>query len=144
MIFHIYSNQDLLSTLREELSPLVQHGEQGILSIDVSDLRTKAPLLLSTLQEVIRIRSVGATTRFVQEDIMLNKYLLKKGSLVQVPAAVLHADRASWGGAADTFDPQRFITFQNGDDKINAISCRGFGGGDHICMCRARRCVVIY
>ena len=137
MIWEIFSRPELLASLREEISPLIvadHEGAHGHLTLEISDLRTKAPLLLSLFQEVIRVRSVSASVRFVLEDTLLaGKYLLKKGGIVQMPSAVMHADESIWGSPPKRLDPRRFVAFLDGNAKVNPISYRGFGGGDHVC-----------
>lgn len=74
------------------------------------------------------MHALGASARFVREDIMLdNQYLLKKGMIVQMPMAVMHSDPAIWGADVTEFQPRRFL------NKQNSTAYRPFGGGASLC-----------
>jgi len=96
--------------------------------LDVTTIKDQCPLLTSTFQEVLRIRTTGASARMAIEDTMLaGRYLLKKGGLVQIPSHVIHSDAAIWGPDVNQFNPRRFMQKQ----KNGAF--RSFGFGDALC-----------
>ena len=142
MLFHILTDSELLRKLRAELSaaePFESSGNERKCtesSLPITTLENSCPLLKSTLQEVLRCYSTSLSARFVTKDTILGgKYLLKAGSLLQIPAAVLHKDPRSWGPKATTFDAARFCP--SADDihsppRLSAAS-RAFGGGSTLC-----------
>lgn len=67
-----------------------------------------------------------------------DKYLLKQGSAVQTPMAVLHKSPAAWGEDAAAFRPRRFLKTVNGNGGENELkqipaAFRPFGGGASLC-----------
>ncbi|KAI9708409.1 MAG: hypothetical protein M1828_002998 [Chrysothrix sp. TS-e1954] len=144
MLFHIYDQPELLDELRKEVEPLLSKdadGKSENVSLDVTSLQTEAPKLSSMFHEVLRYRSTLASVRFVKEDTILapkdptstRQYMLKKGNIVQMPGHVVHRRPDTWGTDADSLRPNRFIDFLQGNEKIQPVSYRAFGGGDHIC-----------
>lgn len=132
LMFYVFSNPQLLQDLREEITPIIAttDDENGapIRSLDIALLKTKCPLLVSTFQETLRHRAFGATTRLVLEDTLLNdRYLLKKGGVLQMPSYSIHTDPKIWGPTVNDFDPRRFLK------KQQPGSFRGFGGGSTLC-----------
>lgn len=54
-----------------------------------------------------------------------NQYLLKKGSIVMMPASVQHYNTAAWDPEKDVFDHLRF----NGDKRSSQLNFCAFGAG---------------
>lgn len=164
MIYHLYSDSTALEACRKEAMVLVKatSEEQGTVgelngkqqkssSIDVVSVKTKCPLLLSTLQEVLRFRHIGVSARVVLQDEQLlgGKYHLKKDSVVMIPTPVFHSDPTVWGPTGSTFDHGRFLPddlrkvgIYNGQKPtrktgLNTSASRGsyrpFGGGHVLC-----------
>ena len=142
MLFHVLSDANLLQDLRSELVANVavesSSGEQGCKEVRLSmtALNNLCPLLNSTLKEVLRYHSTSLSARWVKKDTILNRrYLLKAGSIIQIPAAVLHKDPQNWGSKAMEFDASRFIrpTEEIGLQQRPAAASRAFGGGSTLC-----------
>ncbi|KAL9131944.1 MAG: hypothetical protein Q9217_000224 [Psora testacea] len=141
MMFHIFSDPLLLSDLRSELdSILVVHPNEEKSPhriLDVNALKDQCPLLNSTWQETLRYRANGSSNREVMQDTVLDdRYLLKKGSVIQMPALVVHADTSVWGPSATQFDPRRFlapVTKGKQDQRQHPGAFRAFGGGATLC-----------
>jgi len=133
MLIHVYSDPVLLQDIRAELestcvSTTSAPGEPPNRHIHIVRMREKCHLLHSTFQEVFRLHALGASARFVREDIMLNdQHLLKKGMVIQMPTAVMHFDTAIWGADVQEFQPRRFLS------KQNLKAYRPFGGGASLC-----------
>ena len=54
----------------------------------MAEIATGCPLLISLVQETLRVQSTNASTRMVLKDTYLEgKYYLKKGSVLMVPSA---------------------------------------------------------
>ncbi|KAH3917503.1 hypothetical protein HBI56_108690 [Parastagonospora nodorum] len=138
MIYHIYSNKTILEECRQELTKvtsdtlLEEDGETKTLrTLDMTSVKSACPILLSTLQEVLRTHSIGISARLVMEDYILEgKYLLKKGGTVMIPGPVQHTSAEAFGSTVHSFDHRRFLPTER---KHNPIAFRGFGGGTTLC-----------
>jgi hypothetical protein len=141
VLYHIFSAQHILSDIRHEFSALVtkEPSKDGTIinSIDLGAIRDSCPILLSTFQETMRFRSVSPGPRVLLEDVTLDsRYLLKKGSMLTIPAKVHHSDATAWGTDVDVFDHMRFVPSRNlapGQRKPNRVAFRAFGGGHALC-----------
>ncbi|KAH8600689.1 cytochrome P450 [Bisporella sp. PMI_857] len=132
LIYHVFSDPIVLEEVRDELSKIVVE-EPGGHKIDLSDIKTSCPILLSTLQEVLRFHSIGTSVRVVMEDHILDgKYLLKKGGTVMIPGAVQHSYPSIWGENVAEFNHRRFVRSTN-NKRPNPIAFRSFGGGTTLC-----------
>lgn len=141
MVFHIYSDQDLLADLRTELDAALfaENDDRGTpkRTLDINTLKDSCPLLNSVWQETLRYRANGSSNREVMQDTLLeDRYLLKKGSVIQMPALVVHADTNVWGPTACEFDARRFMTSGTKgkkDQRKSPSAFRAFGGGTTLC-----------
>ncbi|KAL9102481.1 MAG: hypothetical protein Q9163_002381 [Psora crenata] len=138
MLVRIYSDPQLVSDIREELetSGFLVPPDEMAQNPSIITIREDCPLLFSTFQEVLRLHMVGSNSRFVLEDVMLDEtYLLRKGMVVQIPVGVLHNDVTAWGEHVKEFRPRRFLKQGRLDEgfKYNAASYRPFGGGASLC-----------
>ncbi|CAI7601953.1 unnamed protein product [Penicillium glandicola] len=121
--FELFSRPELLEEIREELEQhALKIAPDGTHIIDMGCLRDNCPLLLSMYQEALRIRSTVVAIRFVTQDVVLaDKYFLKSGSMLLMPAKQSGRDQKAWGTSADEFDARRFmrstITTENKADK---------------------------
>ena len=138
-LVRIYSDPQLISDIRDELETsgfvgtpdnISQHS--GLLGMSQT-----CPLLHSTWQEVLRVHALGAGSRYILEDVMLDDtFLLRKGMVVQMPMAVMHSDAAAWGEDVKDFQPRRFLkqnSTSKGGFKQNFTAYRPFGGGASLC-----------
>lgn len=139
LIYHIFSDEKVLADVRREVSALVyekQDKEDEIVhSVDLASIRTSCPILLSTFQEMMRFRAVNPGPRVLLEDVHLDgRYLLKKGSMLMIPATVQHSDPSAWGDDVGTFNHMRFMPNPgSGRKKPNRVAFRAFGGGHILC-----------
>ncbi|KAI0202880.1 cytochrome P450 [Astrocystis sublimbata] len=135
VLFHIFSDGRVLQDICHELMALVQEAD-GICSIDLASIQTSCPILLSTFQETLRYRAVNPGPRVLIEDVLLDgRILLKKGSMLMIPAPVQHTSVSAWGNDAAKFDHMRFVRKpEPGQNKrINRVAFRAFGGGHILC-----------
>jgi hypothetical protein len=138
MVYHGYSDKRILEECRQELANVtsdtsfVKDGEAKTLrTIDMTSVKSACPILLSTLQELLRTHSVGISARLVMEDYMLDgRYLLKKGGTVMIPGPVQHTSADAFGSTVHSFGHRRFLPTER---KHNPIAFRGFGGGTKLC-----------
>ncbi|XXG98980.1 hypothetical protein Hte_005313 [Hypoxylon texense] len=132
MIYHIFSDPVVLEDIRTELFAHVKEVD-GVCTIDLADVKGSSPILLSTFKEMFRYNGVGVSARFAMDDYMLdNRYLIKKGSTVLIPARVQHTVPSVWGETVDEFNHKRFIR-RPGIKPPTPIAFRGFGGGTTLC-----------
>jgi cytochrome P450 len=144
VIHNIFSDPDLLEQVREEIynNAFEAHG-----TISASKLKSACPLLNSTWRETMRVVAPMSSARIVLEDtILADTYLLRKGSVVQIAGTALHSDTEVWGPDAGTFNPRRFYHNWNGtkttkdgdvsDSKAKTVHPAAygfFGGGTSLC-----------
>jgi len=146
MLYHVYSNPLVLEDLRQELSIIMSTtttpSDVPIHKIDITQVKTRCPLLTSTFQEVLRCRAMGTSVRQVMEDTMLDgKYLLKKDGIVQMPSRVIHTDQEIWGHDANDFNHKRFTKDglkgasgrEDTTKRPSPAAFRAFGGGHTLC-----------
>ncbi|KAI0400028.1 cytochrome P450 [Xylaria palmicola] len=132
MLYHIYSDTTLLEICRQEVSNIVQ-SDSNARNIDITNVKSECPTLLSILQEVLRFHGTGISTRMVLEDHLLDgQYLLKKGNMLMIPGPVQHSFREIWGDNVNEFDAQRFVRSSK-RQRPNPVAFRGFGGGTVLC-----------
>ena len=133
ILYHVFSDPALLAELRAELDSFVttKAGDgdtKRLLTFDFSTAKQRCSLLTCIFQETLRRHSTGTAVRSVTQDTLLaNKYLLKKGAVLQMPAAAIHTDPAVWGADMHEFRPRRW------EGKAPPGSFRGFGGGTSLC-----------
>jgi len=132
MLYDIYSRPSLLATLRDEVrNNALKKLPSGEMIIDLAAMRDHCPMLLATFQEVLRIRSNSAPTRFVTNDVVLaDKYLLKKGRVLLMPGMNMNNEPSIWGDDASTFDPTRF---KKETLKQRPTSFMSFGASPSLC-----------
>jgi cytochrome P450 len=139
MLYHVFSDNRVLTDVRREILALVheEHDEVGntVHSIDLAAIRTSCPILMSTFQETMRFRAVNPGPRVLIEDVRLDdRYLLKEGSILMIPATVQHSDAAAWGDDVGDFNHMRFARRPTtGRKKPNRVAFRAFGGGHILC-----------
>jgi cytochrome P450 len=132
VIYHMYSDPVVLDDCRRELEQVVQFGSIEN-TIDIAEVKIKCPILLSTVKEVLRCYNNGTSPRIALEDHMLgNEFLIKKGSTIMIPSAVQHSDKDNWGPTVADFDHKRFVR-TSGKPRHNPVAFRGFGGGATLC-----------
>ncbi|TVY21382.1 7-alpha-hydroxycholest-4-en-3-one 12-alpha-hydroxylase [Lachnellula arida] len=140
MICHIFSQPDLVTALRQEISKITSRKTRdGIetVTLNISMLQSHCPLLTACFNETLRLNKTGASVRTILEDVMLDdRYLLKKGAFVQIPTGVLQSDLDVWGPDAKLFNPQRFLTqdsLRKDVKKAQNQAYMPFGGGKNLC-----------
>ncbi|CAK7197550.1 hypothetical protein SEUCBS139899_000198 [Sporothrix eucalyptigena] len=137
VVLRLFSDPDLLQIIRKEL----QHDGADDDTLSVEHIRTNCPTLQAVYQECLRLGSNNMSTRLVLSDTMLvDRYFLRAGSVVQIAAGVIHADPSLWGADVDTFDPSRFMPkadkpgrTEKPTTKRHPAAFRAFGGGKTLC-----------
>lgn len=127
-LFMLYSHPGLLDDIRKEIDACTNGTTTK--TIDITTLKEACPLFLSSYQEVLRHKSMGTSVREVMEDTQLDQWLLKKGSLLQMPSRIIHQDSSLWGDIS--FQPRRFLSEEK-KNRPSDICFRAFGGGKTLC-----------
>lgn len=139
LLYHTFSDNQVLADIRQEVSALVHEDDSDqtgiVCSIDLANIRTSCPVLLSTFQETMRHRAVNPGPRVLLDDVVLDDgTLLKKDSMLMIPASVQHTSVLAWGKDANEFDHMRFARqLEPGQKKPNRVAFRAFGGGHVLC-----------
>ncbi|KAM5455773.1 putative cholesterol 7alpha-monooxygenase [Microsporum audouinii] len=136
VIFDIFSRPKLVQEIRDEIcGKVLSISPDGVYTVDLADVQERCSLLLASFQETLRIRSNSAQFRMVYEDTMLDdSCLVKAGSIIVMPAAVINRDESVWGPTPDDFNPQQFLA--PGVKRHKASAFMSFGTSPHICAGR--------
>ncbi|KAK4206992.1 cytochrome P450 [Rhypophila decipiens] len=114
-------------------------SDSGVVSLSYALIKEKCPVFLSVYDEVLRLTSGIATVRYTMQDTLINDtWLLKKGAQVQMPTAYIHTDPSTWGADADQFDAERFLETKvkrlGREERVKRNAAfRPFGGGNVMC-----------
>ena len=148
MLFHVYSQPELLSQLRNEIEPYVKidtmpatqfaNKQPRKLSMNTKALMNDCPLLQATFLETMRVDSLSSSVKRVLEDITVTEslqdaekqgrsvaytYRIPKGEVLWFPHAVHQTDERYWSSPHE-FEPRRFWVQekeqQNEDGKRSA------------------------
>ncbi|KAK7974519.1 hypothetical protein PG989_016367 [Apiospora arundinis] len=150
VLYHAFSDPSLLHKLRQGIEDVALAQSKSLnaegrgtmkTTISIRHLVRAFPLLESFVKEVLRVHSNSMSARYVLEDTVIPDgdgaaYLLKKGSLLAMPSAPIHASSTAWGPNAEDFDPARFLKAPlqlNGTNRAPASAYRAFGGGNALC-----------
>ena len=148
LLIYILERPELVNRLRQEVSPSVQHSTdpatgRKVATMYISKFESDFPLLVSCYRETMRLANHSVSNRRMVDDLTITSqdktrsYLLKKGTDVQLPAGVPHAETSIWGADAAEFNPERFLApTTKGDPKVVKLrktSYIPFGGGRHLC-----------
>jgi len=151
LCLHIFADPELLSNIRSEVAKVctvidTTVGNKREATIDLTNIATSCPVLLSAYQEVLRLKTNGVLARLIEEDTILSdsesSYLLKKGFMLQIPTHVLHTSPEIWGENSLVFNAARFLPSVSGGDaqeatkeqeKLRKKAFNPFGGGAHLC-----------
>ncbi|KAM7218873.1 Cytochrome P450 [Rhypophila decipiens] len=119
-LFHVYSDPQILIDVRREVFQHVSvastatsgDGNDGevLYTINLKNIQTSCPILLSTFKETLRVHGNVHSTRVLTSDHLFNdRYLLKKGAILVMPNPVYHSDPSIWGPTVSQFDHRRFL-----------------------------------
>lgn len=134
LVYHLFSNPAVLTECRRELSEAVTE-DNGECTVDLAYIKTSCPVFLSTVKETLRFRGINVAARIVLNDTLIGEqYLLKKGGVVLIPATVQHKSESVYGGDAAVFDHRRFVRAAGSKPKrFDPLAFRVFGGGSVVC-----------
>lgn len=130
------SNPDRLAKCRAESSKFLRRSKASRfdheLDIDAAQLRSNT-FMQALWKEALRIGTAASPARVVMEDTELEGYVVRKGSVVLMPTALLH--HSDLFPRADQVDTERW-TGEEEMVKQRSKSIRTFGGGMGMCSGR--------
>lgn len=134
LVYHLFSNPEVLAECRRELSKAVTEDNETY-TLDLAYVKTSCPVFLSTFKETLRFRGINVAARIVINDTLIGEqYLLKKGGVVLIPATVQHNSESAYGGDASLFNHRRFVREPGSKRKrFDPLAFRVFGGGSVVC-----------
>ncbi|KAL4886417.1 cytochrome P450 [Aspergillus karnatakaensis] len=131
MLVHIMLDPSLAQRVMNEVNDLIDTERPATASLNPAEIRTKCPVLVATYQEALRLYASSARAYQVMEDFELtDDILLRKGSLVTIPAENIHRNPRNWGADALKFHVDRWL---KADKPANSSAWVPFGGGSSIC-----------
>lgn len=131
MLVHIILDPGLAERVSNEVDHFVQNPDLNTLSLAPGEIRNRCPALVATYQEALRLYSSSARAYQVMEDFMLtDDCLLKKNSIITIPAETIHRNPKNWGPDALEFNVDRWF---KSDRTLNSSAWVPFGGGSSIC-----------
>ena len=137
VIWHVFSDSGLLARVREQVESILTVSKSGaaiVKTLETSKLKD-IPLLISLIQETIRLRARGTGPRFAADDVVLSsdsaEFHIEKGATVMLAHQGLNQNPHVWGDDAGQFVPERFLP--GSKNKVPANAFRGFGGGANMC-----------
>ncbi|KIA75395.1 cytochrome P450 [Aspergillus ustus] len=131
MLVHILLDAGLAERVSSEVESFVQELDADTLRIAPGEIRTGCPVLVATYQEALRLYSSSARAYQVMEDFMLtDDCLLRKNSIITIPAETIHRNPKNWGPDALEFNVDRWF---KPDRTLNSSAWVPFGGGSSIC-----------
>lgn len=156
MLLFVFRDPELLRDLRAELesSGVVSDEDdgqgpspsRGVRVVEASRINASScPLLLSCYSETLRLVSRHPGARVVTADPAATlsfrdtqtgeqrSYALKKGSIVHMPAGMLHSSEQHWGPDAAQFDGYRFTRLDRAAERQARKAHIALGGGKHLC-----------
>jgi cytochrome P450 len=130
-ILYVLATPNLARRIREETSKAFPEETSATRVPSTTYLLNSCPLLASTFNEVLRLTATHSSTRAVDEDTIVNGYLLRKGARVLAPTSHLHSS-SFWGSDTSSFNPERLLKDASLDKTSNG-NFRPFGGGVTYC-----------
>ncbi|KAL4770179.1 cytochrome P450 [Aspergillus nidulans var. acristatus] len=133
LVAHILHDAALVDAITAEIRPAVTvmaTGQEQRIEIDHHYLSEQCPKLDSLFSEVLRLTMTAPMARDVSETTTVGGRRIREGNRVLVLYRQLHLDRATWGPAPQTLQPERFLV----DNALkSSIAYRPWGAGKHIC-----------
>ncbi|KAK3325001.1 hypothetical protein B0H66DRAFT_587854 [Apodospora peruviana] len=125
-LFFLYVRPGLLADVRVGFDACVERTGDNINTINISNLKERCPLLLSSYKDTLRHRSMGTSVREVIEDTLLDgRWLPKKGTMLQMPL-----DNGSWEPPTTANTYVAAIVVKPDHDVHVSITKRPAPGGD--------------
>lgn len=97
MLIELIQDKHLLETVRSEIHrAFTADRETGQFRLNAQELLSM-PMLQSVYTETLRLHISFNATREVMQDIWINGYLIRKGSVLQSATQIAHYNESIWG-----------------------------------------------
>ena len=129
-LHYLSQRPDVIDHIANEYTQATANGERPALDV--------LPWTTAVVREVLRLSPPAyAVERTPQEDVVIDGFDVKAGSLMVLSPFLCHRDADHWS-APDTFKPERFIGVGDNDPLLKAFIPFGAGGrlciGQHLAM----------
>jgi len=145
-ISYVVTRPGLVTQLRSEIEKNLitrREGDEVTLYVGPS-IEERCPLLWACYRETLRLAVHQVFTRTVLKDTTVadgngQEYLLKEGTVLQMPIRVVHNYDQYWGDDVTEFNPKRFLNASRksaeepGSVKAIRQAWLPFGSGTHLC-----------
>ncbi|CAK4034002.1 Cytochrome P450 family [Lecanosticta acicola] len=113
------------------------NGDSGVLSSDLDLTSLKQdPYIHGLWLEALRLGTASAAARVVmEEDMELEGFLVRKGSVVLLPVQLMHSDEEVFPDSSEN-QPERWMITDADQLKRMNNTMRPFGGGKSLCSGR--------
>jgi len=129
ILYHVYTNNQILRRLREELASVSTGPAQPIALKEVEQL----PYLTAVLTEGIRLSPAIASraARITNKDLFYDKWRIPAGTPVGMTTLLMHTDEALYPEPM-LFNPERWLG--PAGERAHASKFGPFGRGTRICL----------
>lgn len=129
ILFHVYTNDEILRRLREEVAPLHSGNTDQISLRQLEQL----PYFTAVLTEGMRLSPAIATraARVTDKDLFYDKWRIPAGTPVGMTTLLMHTDGKLYDDPM-RFNPDRWLV--PGAERANASIYAPFGRGTRICL----------
>lgn len=129
ILFHVYTNEEILRRLREEVVPL-STGPSNTFNLKQLE---QLPYLTAVLTEGMRLSPAIATraARVTDKDLFYDRWRIPAGTPVGMTTLLLHTDAKLYPDPM-RFNPDRWL--DSGAGRATASKYAPFGRGTRICL----------
>jgi cytochrome P450 len=141
LLSYVYADPELLSEVREEVSKVTTISTvNGVkkASFDITRVQRECPLLVAAWEECFRLSGTVSVRMVMEDTILAEKYLLKRGSVIQMPSTPSSNSEAIWGPHPEKFNARRMLkssleAASREERKARTQAYFPWGGGKYIC-----------
>lgn len=129
ILYHVYTNHEILRRLREEIAPL-SHSASNLIPLKQLE---QLPYLTAVLTEGMRLSPAVASraARVTDKDLFYEKWRIPAGTPVGMTTLLIHTDETLYPDPM-RFNPDRWLV--SGVGRATASKYAPFGRGTRICL----------
>ncbi|KAF2178172.1 cytochrome P450 [Zopfia rhizophila CBS 207.26] len=122
-ITYIIFNPDLMAIVHDEIAPAFMNAK-----VDQDYIANKCPRFRGAWEENLRMTAFSSSVRYITEDTIIGKKILRKGHRIMMPYRQMHLDESVFGERVEEFNSERFVK----DPGLRRYNM-AFGGGATQC-----------